>query len=81
MTSKFIEEISKARENGYGSLHIVKKSRKDFYCRECGNLIPIGDFSYTQNDYTNSAFIPIKTRICKICGEELIKNGTKVKEK
>lgn len=80
MTSKFIEEISKARENGYGRLHLVKKSRKGYYCRICERFIPIGDLSYTQNDYTESEFLPTKKRVCFICSKKLIEEGTKVKE-
>lgn len=81
MTSKFAEEILKGKENGYGRLHLVKKSRKEFDCRICKRVIPIGDLSYTQNDYTESEFLPTKKRVCFICAKQLIENGTKVKEK
>ena len=79
MTTNFISEIEKARSNQYGSLHLVKKPRKSYPCRVCERIIPIGELSYTQHDYTKSEFMPINTRICENCAKELIKHGTKVK--
>lgn len=81
MTDKknFVTEILKKKEQGFGRLHIVKKSRKEFQCRECFQTIPIGSLSYRQNDYTTSELLPTPTRVCEACGKIQIENGVEVK--
>lgn len=77
--TNFVQEILKKKEQGFGRLHIVKRPRKEFNCRECNKIIEKGEFSYTQNDYTSSELLPTKTRVCKDCGEIQIQNGVEVK--
>lgn len=75
----FVQEIMKKKEQGFGRLHLVKKSRKEFQCRECGKTISIGELSYRQNDYTSSELLPTSTRVCEECGKIQIENGVEVK--
>jgi len=75
----FVQEILKKKESGFGRLHLVKKSRKEFQCRECSQTIRKGSLSYRQNDYTSSELLPTSTRVCEDCGKIQIENGVEVK--
>lgn len=77
----FVAEILKKKEQGFGRLHIVKKSRKSYSCRICKKIISIGELNYTQNDYTGSELLPTKKRVCFVCSKKLIEEGVKVVEK
>ena len=74
-------ENEKEIEKEFGSLKLVKKTRKPFTCRECGDNFPAGESAYNQNDYRKNKTFPKATKVCIDCGKTLIENGTKIKEK
>lgn len=80
MKQKQIDNIE-ANRGGYGRLKPVSKVRKEFNCRECKEDFPIGVPAYNQSDNTGEGYFPVSTKVCKSCGDKLIKNGAMVKPK
>ena len=60
-------------EEYYGRLHIIGKTRKLSFCRLCKEEIPIASKCY--NQAFHSSDFPKPTRVCFICGENLLNNG------
>jgi len=75
-----IEDIAE-KQDQLGSLKPVGKVRKEFICRECKEIFPIGSPCYNQNDYRDvKAFFPVPTKVCVECAEKLIADGAEVKK-
>ena len=68
------EVDKKSEEPSLGRLHLVKKCKKEAYCRVKGCKIEVGSRCYTQSIHQKP--FPIQTRVCEECAEELIKNGS-----
>ncbi len=59
-----------------GRLHMVSKTRKEFQCRECEQVIPPGSSCYRQNVYhQEDSFKGEQTRLCMECGEKFMGCG------
>jgi hypothetical protein len=76
-----IDESKNEPEITYGRLHMVKKSKKISCCRECKKEILIGSKCYNQRKNISSMPFPLQTRLCSLCADILIKNGTEAAEK
>lgn len=76
---ELVEDLRKESKDEftYGRLHLVKRTKKDFECRN-GHLIETGSSCYTQSKKKEGMPFPFSTRVCINCGEELIKIGTEV---
>lgn len=60
-----------------GRLHNVIKTKKEYSCRECFEIIKKGSPCYRQNVYSTAHF-PMPTRVCITCGWKQIKEGKEV---
>lgn len=72
-------EIDPSKYQNLGRLHLVKSSKKEFPCRECGNVIPVGSQSFRQHVYPGgrTAF-PIDSRVCDNCSKPMIQIGIEI---
>lgn len=68
-------------QGDFGSLHPVRKVRKEFICRECKDTFQKGSPAYNQADHRQEGFFPVQTKLCIDCGKIQIANGIKVKER
>jgi hypothetical protein len=63
-------------EEGWGRLHLVKKTKKLANCRLCLKEIPIGSTCYNQAQHLVQ--VHIQKKVCQDCSNKLIKEGTEV---